>query len=181
MRPQIPSLRKRRGQRGQIITETALLFFFLGAMTLVIITALGPALNDVYNDIIDALTGNWFDMVPVIEETGAGPCVTWVLGDQRGGSYCDQNEYCELIDNAGNDGEWTSASTVYVIVVKGGQQYRVYYKEGQTIYTTDDGCYQVIFDDARIEWHKIGGGRNCKDVSHVQSWLVEFCEDSVTQ
>lgn len=178
MRPQIPSLRKQRGQSGQLITETALLFFFLTGLVLVILTAMGPALNDAYDDVVDALTGNWFDMEPVIVEGGSGTCVTWVRGDQRGGSYCDQNEYCELIDNAGNDGEYTADSTVYVIVVKGGQQYRVYFKEGQSTYTTDDGCYEVTFDDNRIEWHKVGGGRYCKDVSHVQSWLVEFCEDS---
>lgn len=48
MRPQIPSLRKQRGQSGQLITETALLFFFLTGLVLVILTAMGPALNDAY-------------------------------------------------------------------------------------------------------------------------------------
>jgi hypothetical protein len=179
MRPQIPSLRERGGQGGQILTETALLFFFLSGLVLVIVTAIGPALNDVYNDVIDALTGNWFDMVPMVQSGPAGPCVTWVLGDQHGGSYCEQNEFCELINDAGNEGSYESSSTVYVIVVKGGQQYRVYFKEGQSTYTTDDGCYQVTFDGPNISWSKIGTGRTCKDVSHVESWLVEFCADSV--
>ncbi len=179
MRPQIPSLRKRKRQAGQILTETALLFFFLGGLTLVIVVALGPSLSDVYELVLAGLNGDWTMDTPVVQDDGSGDsCVTWIAEDkfQHAGNACDDDPNCELDKNAVNSGSYEAEADIYVGVIRAKNEYRVYLNDlvgGH--FETGDGCFDVTFDGHVITWNRVGSTGQCGNVQHVQAWKVPFC------
>lgn len=93
-----------------------------------------------------------------------------VLQTSQGCSQCDQSADCTCLSGV-NNGSYTPSRPIQSLVIKAGQEYRVY----QTGYT-DDGCYHVTIDGSSANWTKVGGGKNCKDISHLQSWYRTICE-----
>lgn len=105
-------------------------------------------------------------------EGGESSCVNWGGGNM--GSTCDQSPYCDKTDMSGE----TFGTLIYPqdvpivnLVIKAGQNQIVFPGEGDY----DDGCYQVSIRTSIATWVKIGSGKNCKDVSHIQLWEVPFC------
>ena len=106
------------------------------------------------------------------EEPEEDQCV--VHSQTQGGSQCDQDEYCILIDVGVNNGTWTNplGDPLESFVIKAGQDYFMY-EDG----VTSDGCYYVDFaeDGNSVTWNKVGHGPHCKDVSHTEMWYVSLC------
>ena len=100
------------------------------------------------------------------------------IASAQGGSACDHDPFCEKYDNPGNSGVKDAppeAESVWKFCIKAGEP-TICYEE-----TTNDGCYDVVWlSPTRISWQKIGTGRDCKDVSHVQLWWVAGEEPTAT-
>jgi hypothetical protein len=92
-----------------------------------------------------------------------------VLQEAEGGSQCDQSQDCTLLPGIKN-GSYSAAQQVDSLVIKAGREYHIY-----QCGTTDDGCYHATIDGNTAIWDKVGGGRDCQDVSHLQSWYRPIC------
>jgi len=95
---------------------------------------------------------------------------------ESGGSECEQSENCELLDEPGNSGSYSSERCIdYIIIKAGSSQGGGQSGEGEFRFDkdTNDGCYDVNFseDMKSFTWARIGDGSDCKDVSHIQVWF----------
>jgi hypothetical protein len=98
------------------------------------------------------------------------------LNTEQGSSQCSQADgSCKALDAVGtnlNSATHQNANgDIQAFVIKAGQQYRVYHQG-----STNDGCYDVQISGSVASWTKIGNGKNCKDVSHIQNWNAPLCE-----
>ena len=92
----------------------------------------------------------------------------------QGGSQCDASPACTLTDVGINHGTILNhnPNPLLSFIIKAGQEYITFYPG-----VTNDGCYLVdlALDGYSVTWSKIGGGNNCKDVSHLEQWRVRLC------
>lgn len=93
-----------------------------------------------------------------------------ILQEEQGGSQCDHSSDCTLLPGV-NNGSYTASQQIDSLVIKAGVEYHVYYSG-----YTEDGCYHVDIDGLTATWTKVGGGKYCKDVSHLQSWYRPICQ-----
>ena len=67
--------------------------------------------------------------------------------------------------------------SIEAVVIKAGRTYDVRRDNPYVYeYVTDDGCYIVKFKTNTVTWEKIGGGKDCQDVSHLDAWSAPLCE-----
>ncbi len=166
----------RKAEKGQALAEYQVLF--PGAILLAgfMLPILAVGLEQVYCNVADALK-------PGVCESAQAPAEQTLdaedeeqeecqvtLQEERGGSQCDQSADCNLLPGS-NEATYTASREIESFVLKAGQEYRLY-ESGET----NDGCYQVDISGDTVQWTKIGGGPNCKDVSHAQSWYVAVCD-----
>ena len=88
------------------------------------------------------------------------------IAPAKGGSECDQDPDCILLEDPGNSGTYTAPDTIEKVVIKAGVNYFTFFPG-----TTNDGCYSVTIAGNTVTWEKVGSGSNCKDISHIQVWL----------
>jgi hypothetical protein len=163
-----------KNQKGQALAEYQILL--PGAILLATLAGrmLSGPINDAYCSVISpfdpsACGGSEVIEAPVVPpENDPEACVT--VQESQGGSQCDASADCSVLPGL-NSGTWNSTNgDVKVFVIKAGQNYNIY-ETG----STGDGCYWVQFGESSISWNKIGGGKNCKDISHLQSWFIPQC------
>lgn len=153
-------------EEGQALVEYQVLI--PGAILLVIAAAwiLGPGVSDVYRHVVSVLRG-------------PKECVAFDPGTQ-GNDFCSHNEDCEKAEWEEMDhGSYTydSALTVETAVIKAGQTYEIRRDNPFNFqYETDDGCYRVTFKTNKVEWERIGSGKTCQAVSHVDIWQAPICQ-----
>jgi len=173
-----------KNERGQAFVEYFVLFPGSILMLLAGFSLMGGAVKDAYCDVVDVFSSGICQSVeviqgeldegdPEIEETPEPTpteemCV--VLQEEEGCSQCDQAQDCICLPGV-NAGTYAAAEDVDSFVIKAGQEYHIY----STGYT-DDGCYHVTIDGNMAAWEKVGGGKYCKDVSHLQTWYTPLCE-----
>ena len=92
-----------------------------------------------------------------------------ILQEEEGCSQCDQGD-CTCLPGV-NVGEYTGSNDIGSLVIKAGREYHVFHST-----TTDDGCYYVYIDGNFASWERTGGGRDCKDISHLESWYTPICK-----
>ncbi|MBN1264496.1 MAG: hypothetical protein JXA25_03325 [Anaerolineales bacterium] len=95
-------------------------------------------------------------------------CVNW--SPETGSSLCSQTEGCDELEGA-NVGYYMAPDIIDTFVIKAGRDYFVY-NSG----ITEDGCYDVHITGGSVSWWRVGDGRDCKDISHLQVWQVPWCE-----
>lgn len=83
----------------------------------------------------------------------------------QGGSECDQSSDCHLLENVGNQGNYTNGADIAKAIIKAGQNYIEFYQGN-----TDNDCYKININGNSIEWEKQGVGPDCKDISRIQLW-----------
>jgi len=101
------------------------------------------------------------------EPTPTEYCV--VLTQEDGCSQCDQSD-CTCLPGI-NSGFYSGSGDIGSLVIKAGVEYHVYYSG-----LTEDGCYDVAIDGNFASWNKVGDGKTCKDVSHLETWYTPICE-----
>lgn len=95
-------------------------------------------------------------------------CVVW--SPETGSALCDKTEGCDILKGT-NSGYYLAPDDIDSFVIKAGRDYMVY-ESGRT----RDGCYNVQIAHGSVSWVKVGSGKYCKDVSHLQVWQVPWCE-----
>ena len=153
-----------RNQGGQALAE----YHVLIPGSIIMIWAgylLSPALTDVYRHVVSIMRS---------------PLDCVVFNGLEDNSFCSQNEYCEKAEWDGMDkGEfiYEDALVVDTVVIKAGQTYTIFRDNPSRVsYTTDDGCYQITIKTNRIEWERIGSGKTCKEISHIDVWRAPICQ-----
>ena len=171
-----------KDESGQALAEYFVLIPGSILMALAGFSLVGSSVKNAYCDVVDMFSSGICQSVdeaqgepeqgdPIIEETPTPTeefCV--MLQEEDGCSQCDQAQDCTCLPGV-NAGTYTAAEDVDSFVIKAGQEYHVYH----TGYT-DDGCYHVTIEENMAAWEKVGGGKSCKDVSHLQSWYTPLCE-----
>ena len=168
------NIRKKPRERGQAMAEYQVLFpagiLLAGFMLPLIATAARGMVCDavqVFNP--DACP---VEVAEGVVEPEDEVCV--VHEETLGGSQCDQDQNCTLIDVGINNGTWTNplGDPLKSFIIKAGQDYFMF-ESGET----NDGCYYVDFseDGNSVTWNKIGSGPQCQDVSHTEMWYVALC------
>lgn len=153
-----------RSEQGQAMAE----YHVLIPGSIIMIWAayiLSPALTDIYRHVVSMLR----DPLECVEFQG--------LEDN---SLCDRHEYCEKAEwgdmNAGSF-IYEDALVVDTVVIKAGRNYVIFRDDPSKLsYTTEDGCYSVTLTANRVEWERIGGGRTCQEISHIDVWQAPFCK-----
>jgi len=153
-----------RSERGQALAE----YHVLIPGSIIMIWAaylLSPALTDIYRHVVSLLR----EPLQCVEFNGA-----------EDNSLCDQHEYCEKAEWGQMDaGAFTyeDALVVDTVVIKAGRNYVIFRDDPSKIgYTTDDGCYRVTIMTNRVEWERIGGGKACQAISHIDMWQAPLCK-----
>lgn len=168
-----------KNERGQALAEYHVLI--PGSILMVLAT---------FSLIVDPLKGMYCDAVGVFqngvcktsEVAGAGGegdgeeapnpepteyCVP--LMQEEGCSQCDQGD-CTCLPGV-NSGVYNGKSDIGSLIIKAGVEYHIYYSG-----VTDDGCYDVSIDGNMASWSKVGDGRDCQDISHLESWYTPVCK-----
>jgi hypothetical protein len=126
---------------------------------------LSPSLTDVYRQVVSL-----FRTPP--------DCVEF--NGLEDNSFCSHNELCEKAQWEDMDkGEFTykDALVVDTVVIKAGLTYKIYRDDPYKIsYTTDDGCYKVTIKTNKVEWERIGNGKSCQAISHIDVWQAPLCQ-----
>jgi hypothetical protein len=126
---------------------------------------LSPALSDVYRHVVSIVRSP----LECVEFNG--------LEDN---SLCSHHEYCQKAEWDGMDrGEfiYEDALVVDTVVIKAGRTYTIFRDDPSKVsYTTDDGCYKVTIKTNRVEWERIGEGRTCQEISHIDMWRAPICQ-----
>jgi hypothetical protein len=153
-----------RNQWGQALAE----YHVLIPGSIIMIWAaylLSPALSDVYRHVVSLIRSP----LDCVEFNG--------LEDN---AFCSHNEYCEKAEWDDMDkGEfiYEDALVVDTVVIKAGVTYTIFRDDPSKIsYTTEDGCYKVTMKTNRVEWERIGGGRTCQAISHIDVWQAPLCQ-----
>lgn len=128
----------------------------------------GTGVGNIYTDILDRMTALGSPATES-ESAGEGDICVYFEADQ-GGSQCEQDENCTQLPGSNSGFYADQQGEIEVLVIKAGKEYHVY-NSG----VTEDGCYNVSIAGNSATWEKVGGGSSCKDVSHLQSWRVPFC------
>jgi len=115
----------------------------------------------------EVVGGGEEDEAPTPEPSPTDYCV--ILQQEQGCSQCDVGD-CTCLPGV-NAGEYNASSDIGSLVIKAGKEYHVYYSG-----PTSDGCYDVFLDGNFASWTKTGGGKDCKDVSHLESWYTPICQ-----
>lgn len=75
------------------------------------------------------------------------------------------------LESPGNSGTYSADFCLEKIVIKAGLGFFEYFED------TNDGCYSIDFSEDRRQftWSKIGSGRDCKDISHIEIQFTCSC------
>jgi hypothetical protein len=173
-----------KNESGQALAEYFVLIPGSILMVLAGYSLIASSVKNAYCDVIDMFSSGICQSVeedqgdpeegePVVEETPTPTptdeiCV--ILQEEEGCSQCDQAQDCTCLPGV-NAGFYNAPEAIDSFVIKAGQEYHVYYTG-----FTNDGCYYVTIEENMAAWEKVGGGKYCKDVSHLQSWYTPICE-----
>lgn len=153
-----------RNQGGQALAEYVVL---IPGSIIVIWAAylLGGSLSDVYRHIVSIVRT---------------PPVCVEFNGLEDNSYCSQHEYCEKAEWESMDEgsfEYEDALVVDTVVVKAGLTYTIVRDNPSKIsYTTNDGCYKVTIKTNKVDWDRVGSGKDCKEISHIDVWQAPICQ-----
>jgi Flp pilus assembly pilin Flp len=92
-----------------------------------------------------------------------------ILNQEEGCSQCEQSD-CTCLPGI-NSGTYIGGSDIGSLVIKAGVEYHIYYSG-----VTDDGCYDVFIDGDYASWTRVGEGKDCQDVSHLETWYDPVCQ-----
>lgn len=176
----------RLSEKGQALAEYMPLIPPILLLSVLVLVPLSDSAGDIYCQMVNAMEPEKCE-VAIIEDGEDGqlpredpgddspgeepeePCIE--LDESRGGSMCDQSSLCTLLPGS-QHGVWSPSAPIATVVLKSAQEYFNFDNPGLS-----DGCYQVDIQTGRIEWEKIGRGRGCKDISHVEAWEALVCSD----
>jgi len=153
-----------KNQRGQAFVEYAVLI----PGSIIIIGAayrLSPALTDVYRQVVSIVRS---------------PLECVEFHGHEDNSFCSTHEYCEKAEWEGMDEgffEYEDALVVDTVVIKAGLTYTIVRDDPSKIsYTTNDGCYKVTIKTNKVEWERVGSGKTCQEISHIDLWQAPLCK-----
>jgi hypothetical protein len=175
----------RLSERGQALAEYMPLIPPILLLSVLILVPLSESSGYVFCRMVNAMEPEKCQVVPMEDgedeqspgedpgeqppwEEPEEPCIE--LEESRGGSQCDQSSLCTLLPGS-QHGMWSPSVPISSVVIKSGQGYFNYDVPGSS-----DDCYQVAIQTGRIEWWKVGRGRGCKDISHVEAWELPICQ-----
>jgi Flp pilus assembly pilin Flp len=153
-----------KNEQGQALAEYHVLI--PGSIVMIMLAyLLTPGLLDAYRHIVYLVEG-------------PKECV--VFNGLEDNSYCDQNENCAKIESEDmNHGTFRYADAISVdtVVIKAGKTYSIQRDNPYAMsYTTSDGCYQVTFKTNWVEWERLGEGKGCQEISHIDVWQAPICQ-----
>lgn len=154
-------------EKGQALAEYAPLIPPILLLSIVILIPLANNVSNIFCQMVNA-----FDPAacePVEDEFLPEDDTCTYIDTQSAASTCSQSDDCVELPGV-NDGTYWHSTTIEAFLIKAGQNYFMY-ESG----VTDDGCYQVDIFANYVEWHRIGSGPNCKDVSHTETWETPVC------
>jgi hypothetical protein len=174
----------RLSERGQALAEYMPLIPPILLLSVLILVPLSDSAGDVYCQMVNAMEPEKCQVASMedgedgpLPRGGPGeqppgeepedPCVE--LEESRGGSQCDHSSLCTLLPGS-RHGVWSPSASITTVVIKAGQGYFSFDMPGSS-----DGCYQVSIQSDHVEWQKIGRGRGCQDISHVEAWEAQVC------
>jgi hypothetical protein len=177
---------KKLRERGQAMIEYAVLIPPMLLMSVSIVTLIPPTGYGMICDLDQAFNGGMCDNLTNPDgdqpSDGEDPAATPVPDDEEEGDYCvwwtpatgaslcGQEDGCDELPGE-NVGYYMADEEIDTFVIKAGQDYFVY-ESG----ITADGCYDVHISGGSVSWWRVGEGKTCKDVSHLQVWQVPWCE-----
>jgi len=83
-------------------------------------------------------------------------------------------ENCVYIETPGDSGSY-KVDGIALNVILTDEQVRAF---DPTV--TEDGCYQVEFQEDTVYWNKVGTSSDCGDLLSIQVWLTQLPEESET-
>jgi hypothetical protein len=153
-----------KNERGQALAE----YHVLIPGSIIMIWAayiIGPGLQDAYRHVVYYLQG-------------PKQCV--LFEGAKDNSLCDKHEDCEKLEYEGMDSgsfRYKEALNIETVVIKAGRKYDIRRNAPYKMsFTTDDGCYRVTFKTNKVEWERIGEGKSCQAISHIDVWQAPLCE-----
>ena len=160
-------MKHRLTEKGQALSEYMPLIPPILLLSIVILIPLANSASNMFCMMVNA-----FDPAacePVEDEFVPEDDTCTYIDPDEGSSTCSQSDDCTELPGV-NEGTYWHSTTIEAFIIKAGQDYHMY-SSG----ITDDGCYYVEIFANYVEWTKVGGGPNCKDVSHAQTWEVPVC------
>ena len=89
----------------------------------------------------------------------------------QGSSECEQDPYCEVVENPGDSGEYTAPGTVVYVDLEAGQNTIRYYASGQNDDPLAD-CWTFKFFGNTFTWSRNEDSNICQDASNLQvHWM----------
>lgn len=164
----------RKSERGQALLEYMPLIPPVLLLSVLILVPLAENSSDIFCRMVNAMEPEKCEVITLDEEEQLPeeepdePCIT--LQESEGGSQCDQSGVCTKFNLPGPS-VWNPTVSIKTVVVKAGQGYYRYNS------TTNDGCYNISIETYpyRVRWEKVGHGKKCQDISHVQAWEALVC------
>ena len=174
----------RKSERGQALAEYMPLIPPILLLSVLVLVPLSDSAGDIFCRMVNAMEPEKCEAA-IVEDGEDGqvpredpgddtpreepeePCIE--LDESRGGSQCDHSSWCTLLPGS-QHGVWSPSELIATVVIKSGRWYFNFNAPGSS-----DGCYQVGIQIGRIEWEKIGRGRRCQDISHVEAWEAPIC------
>jgi hypothetical protein len=167
-----------RSERGQALAEYMPLIPPVLLLSVLILMPLADHTSDIFCRMVNTMepekcvvTDIDVDEEPTPEPEEEPICVP--LQEEEGGSQCDQSGDCDVLPGV-NKGYYDATDDIQTFVIKAGKGYHKYYA-GET----NDTCYAVNINGNHVEWERVGKGKNCKDISHTQSWRSYVCDKGV--
>jgi hypothetical protein len=174
----------RLSERGQALAEYMPLIPPILLLSVLILVPLSDSAGDIFCQMVNSMEPEKCQVAAVEDGEDEGspredpgddspgeepeePCI--YLDESRGGSQCDQSSWCTLLPGS-RHGVWYPSDPIATVVIKSAQGYFNFNVPGSS-----DGCYQVGIQTGRIEWEKVGRGRGCQDISHVEAWEAPIC------
>jgi hypothetical protein len=167
------NMKMRRSERGQALAEYMPLIPPVLLLSILILIPLAEHTGQIYCRMVNTLEPEKCVVAAVDEEPTPDPdenplCVP--LQEELGSAQCDQDDDCDVLPGV-NMGSYVATGDIQTFVIKAGQGYYKYYA-GEN----NDDCYSVNIAGNHVDWERVGTGKDCKDISHTQSWQAYVCE-----
>jgi hypothetical protein len=162
-------MKHRLTEKGQAIAEYMPLIPPILLLSVVILIPLANSASDMFCMMVNAFDPAACEPVEVEDELTPEEDVCTEIDTDTGAATCSHSGVCAELPGI-NEGTYWHSTTVEALVIKAGKNYFIY-ESG----LTDDGCYVVNVFANYVEWERTGGGKDCKDISHLEAWEVPVC------
>ena len=162
-------MKSRLSEKGQALAEYMPLIPPILLLSVSFLIPVADHIGEIYCFMANSFTPAICEVAEPLDIVEEDEVVCTELQMSEGSSQCEQSGVCSVLPGV-NAATFTATAPIESFVIKAGQNYMIY-ESG----VTNDGCYLVDLSGNIVQWQKIGGGPNCKDVSHAQAWKVPLC------